>query len=77
MCVLNQSCRILCDPTDCSPPGSSVYGIFQARILEWVVISSSKVGIFPTCISCIEGRFFTAESSGNAQRCPCHNSVNL
>ena len=28
-----------CNPTDCSPPGSSVYGIFQARILEWVVIS--------------------------------------
>ena len=32
-----------CDPMDCSPPGSSVYGIFQARILEWVVIASSKV----------------------------------
>ena len=32
---------------DCSPPGSSVYGIFQSRILEWVVISSSR-GIFPT-----------------------------
>ena len=37
----------LCDPTDCSPPGSSVLGIFQARILEWVAISSSR-GIFPT-----------------------------
>ena len=35
------------NPMDCSPPGSSVHGIFQARILEWVVISSSR-GIFPT-----------------------------
>ena len=32
----------LCDPTDCSPPGSSAYGIPQARILEWVAISSSR-----------------------------------
>ena len=42
-----QSCTTLCDPMDCSPPGSSVYGILQARTLEWVVISSSR-GIFPT-----------------------------
>ena len=34
---------ILYDPMDCSPPGSSVYGIFQARFLEWVAISFSKV----------------------------------
>ena len=33
---------ILCDPMDCSPLGSSVHGIFQARILEWVAISSSR-----------------------------------
>ena len=33
----------LCDPIDCSPPGSSVYGIFQARILEWVALSFSRV----------------------------------
>ena len=37
-----QSCRTLGDPTDCSPPGSSVRGIFQARILEWVAISFSR-----------------------------------
>ena len=36
-----------CDPTDCSPPGSSVHGILQARILEWVAISTSR-RIFPT-----------------------------
>ena len=34
-----QSCPTLCDPVDCSPPGSSVHGISQARILEWVVIT--------------------------------------
>ena len=32
----------LCDPMDCSPPGSSVHGIFQERIVDWVAISSSK-----------------------------------
>ena len=37
-----QSCPTLCDPMDCSPPGSSVNGIFQARILEQVAISSSR-----------------------------------
>ena len=41
-CLAVQSCRILCDPMDCSPPGSSVHGILQARILEWVTISSSR-----------------------------------
>ena len=36
-----QSCPTLCNPMDCSPPGSSVHEIFQARILEWVAISFS------------------------------------
>ena len=40
--VRAQSCLTLCDPMDCSPPGSSVYGILQARILEWVAIASSR-----------------------------------
>ena len=44
---LLQSCLTLCDPMDYSPPGSSVRGILQARILEWVVMSSLQ-GIFPT-----------------------------
>ena len=35
-----QSCPTLCEPVDCSPPGSSVHGILQARILEWVAIPS-------------------------------------
>ena len=37
-----QLCPTLCDPVDCSPSGSSVHGILQARILEWVAISFSK-----------------------------------
>ena len=39
--VLSQSCPTLCDPMNCSPPGSSVHGILQARILAWAAISSS------------------------------------
>ena len=42
-----QSCRTLCDPMDCSLPGSSVHGIFQARVLEWAAISFS-MGFFQT-----------------------------
>ena len=42
MCVCAQSCLTLCDSIDHSPPGSSVHGILQARILEWVAISSSR-----------------------------------
>ena len=52
-----QSCSTLCDPMDCSPPGSSVHGILQARILEWVAMPSSR-GVFPTqglssCLLCL------------------------
>ena len=47
MCVRAQSCLTLCDPMDCSPPGSSVHGIFQARILEWVAISFKKDALSP------------------------------
>ena len=39
---VTQSCPTLCDPMDCSPLGSSVHGILQARTLEWVVISFSR-----------------------------------
>ena len=41
-----QSCPTLCDPIDCSLPGSSVHGIFQARVLEWVPISISRIDAF-------------------------------
>ena len=43
VCVLvSQSCPALCDPVDCSPPGSSIHGILQARIPEWVAIPFSR-----------------------------------
>ena len=45
--LVAQSCPTLCDPVDCSPPGSSVHGILQARILAWVAIALLQ-GIFPT-----------------------------
>ena len=51
----------LCDPMDCSPPGSSIHGIFQARVLEWVAISFSRGSSRPrdrTRVSCIAGRCF-------------------
>ena len=38
-----QSCPTLCDPVDCSLPGSSVHGILQARVLEWAALSFSRV----------------------------------
>ena len=50
-----QLCLTLCDPMDRSPPGSSVHGILQARILEWVAIPSSRGSSQPrdrTCVSC-------------------------
>ena len=63
LCVwVTQYSPSLCHPMDCSPPGSSVHGIFQERILEWVVIPISR-GSAPsrdrTWVSCIAGRFFT------------------
>ena len=56
-----QSCPTLFDPMDCSLPGSSVHGIFQARVLEWVAIFS-RVSSRPrdqTWVSRIAGRLFT------------------
>ena len=62
-----QSCPIQCDPMDYSLPGSSVHGILQARLLEWVSMSFSRGSSQPrdwTQVSCIAGRFFTAEPPG-------------
>ena len=51
ICVLAKSCPTLCDPMDYSLPGSPVHGIFQARVLEWVAISSSRGSPWPNrCI---------------------------
>ena len=65
VCLVAQLCLTLCHPMDCSPPGFSVQEILQARILEWVAISSSGVSSWPrnrthvSCVSCTAGRFFT------------------
>ena len=64
-----QSCSTLCDPMNCSSPGSSVHGIRQARILEWVAMPSSRGSSRPrdqTCISyvsCMASRFFTTSAT--------------
>ena len=59
--LVAQSCPTLCSPMDYSPPGSSVHGIVQARILQWVAISFSRGASRPrdqTQVSCIVGRIF-------------------
>ena len=76
-CSVAQSCPTPCDPMDCSPPGSSVYGIFQARILEWIAISSStgssqlrdRTGV--SCVFCLASRFFASEPPGK----PCFYGI--
>ena len=68
--LVSQLCLTLCDPMDHSPPGSSVHGILQARILEWVAISFSGTSSQPrdrTWVSCIASRFFTIWAIREAQ----------
>ena len=72
-----QSCPTLCDPVDCSPPGSSAHGILQARLLEWVAISFSRGSSWPrNWIQVSRGRRFNlwatreAQESEVAQSCP-------
>ena len=70
-CVLvTWSCPTLCNPVDCNPPGSSLYEILQARILEWFAISFSRGSSWPrdpTWLSHTVGRFFTVWATGEAQ----------
>ena len=66
-CVSCQLCPTLCDPVDCSPPSSSVHGILQVGILEWVAISFSRCSFWPrdwTQISCIEANALPSELLG-------------
>ena len=66
-----QSCPTLCDPVDCSPPGSSVHGILQARVLEWVAISFSRGSSRPrdrTQVSRTAGRRFNLWATREAHR---------
>ena len=64
-----QLCLTLCDPMDCSPPGSSVHVIHQARILEWIDISFSRGSSRlsdQTQVFCIAGIFFTTYATREA-----------
>ena len=69
LCLFAQLCLTLCDPMDCSPPVSSVHGILQARILEWVAFHFSRASSQPrdwTQVSCIAGGFFTIRATREA-----------
>ena len=71
--LVAQSYPAFCNPMDCSPQGSNIHGIFQARILEWVAISFSRYlpdpGIKPMSLvsHALAGGFFTTEPPGNPQ----------
>ena len=72
VCVKSlQSCLPLCDPMDCNPPGSSIHGIVQARILEWV--RACLQGIFtgiksmPLVTLSLADKFFTSSTTWEAQ----------
>ena len=65
-CLVAQLWLTLCDPMGCIPPGSTIHGISQARILEWVAISFSRRYSWPrdqTQVSCIAGGFCTIWAS--------------
>ena len=71
LCWVSQSCPTLSDPMDCSPPGTSVHGSLQARILEWVAMPSSRGSSQPrdqTQISRTAGKFFTVWATKEAHK---------
>ena len=82
-----QSCPTLCDPMDCSPPGSSVHGILQARKLEWVAVPSSQGSSWPSdqtqvaYVSCIGrhvlNQLSNLESTLNALHSFNHNRKDM
>ena len=66
-CLVSKLCLILCDSMDSNLPGSSVHGIFQAKLLEWVAIFFPRGSFWSrdqTCISCIGKQIFTVEPPG-------------
>ena len=69
-CSVIKSCLTLCNPMDCSPPGSPGHGMLQARILEWVVISFPRGSSWPrnqtldSLVPCIAGGFLSTEPLG-------------
>ena len=73
-CIVTKLCLTLCNPMECSSSGSSVNGISQATILEWVAIFFSSGFSQPrdrtpvSCISCLAGKFFTTEPQGKPSK---------
>ena len=68
--LVAQLCLTLCDPMDCSPPGSSVHGFLQARILEWVIMPCSRLSLYiQPQISC--NSHFSLAIFGGAQPGSC------
>ena len=66
-CVSDSACLILCDTINCSLPHSSIHGVLQARILEWIAMPFSRGSSWPrdqTQVSCIADRFFTTWAQG-------------
>ena len=74
-----QSCPTLCDPVNCSPPGSSVHGMLQARILEWVAMPSSRGSSWPRdqtlslMSPVLAGGFFTTSTTWEAHERESHS----
>ena len=71
VCSVTQLCPSVCDRMDCSLPGSSVHGIYQARLLEWVAMPSSRGSSWPrdqTCVSCTGRRVLTTSITWEAQK---------
>ena len=72
-----QLCPTLCDPMDCSPPGSSIHGIFQARVLEWVAIafcirkSYCSLNSIQQIGSLMQALGFPGGASGKESVCQC------
>ena len=75
LCILRHFSRVwLCNPIDCSPPGTSVHGILQARILQWIAISPSRGPSWPrnaplALRSALAGGFFTTSATWEAPAC--------
>ena len=76
-CLVAKLCLTLFDPMDCSPPGSSVHGISQERIMEWVAMPSSRGSSRPrdrthiSCVSYTVGGFFTTRPPGKQYNGGC------
>ena len=73
--LVSQPCATLCDPVDCSPTGSSVHGILQARIPEWVAVSLARVSCQPrdqnhnSCSFCIGRLIHLLSQQGQVEAC--------